>query len=163
VVPVEFLSDAEAAARAGQAALSALDAIEEPPSLIELRQLMRAMLPRVSVPEVILEVMAWEPRFVEAFNAVSGGRSRLKDLEVTIAACLTAHALNIGFDPIVKEGVPALERGRVSHVDQNYMRAETYTAANPRLVERQAGIPLARRPRVPPRAGRHARPTLVAH
>jgi TnpA family transposase len=128
----------------GRLHLGALEAIEEPASLIELRQLVRAMLPRVSVPEAILEVMAWEPRFVEAFTAVSGGRSRLKDLEVTIAACLTAHALNIGFDPIVKQGVAALERDRLSHVDQNYMRAETYKAANPWLVEKQAGIALAR-------------------
>jgi hypothetical protein len=117
----------------GRLHLGALEAAEEP-ALIELRQLIRAMLPRVSVPAVILEVMAWEPRFVEAFTAVSGGRSRLKDLEVTIAACLTAHALNIGFVPITKQGVPALERDRLSHVDQNYMRAETYAAANPWLV-----------------------------
>jgi TnpA family transposase len=50
---------------------------------------------------------------------------------------------NIGFDAIVKPGVPALERDRLSHVDQNYMRAETYAAANPWLVEKQAGIGLA--------------------
>ena len=128
----------------GKLHLGALDAVEEPASLTLLRQLVRAMLPRVSVPEVILEVIAWEPRFVEAFTAVSGGRSRLKDLEVTLAACLTAHALNIGFDPITKQGVAALERDRLSHVDQNYMRAETYKAANPWLVEKQAGIALAR-------------------
>ena len=89
------------------------------------------MLPRVELPEVILEVMSWQPGFVQAFTAVSGGRSRLKDLHVTIAACLTAHAMNIDFDPIVKPGVPALERDRLSHVNQNYLRAETYTAANP--------------------------------
>ncbi len=128
----------------GKLHLGALEAVKEPASLVELRQLVRAMLPRVSVPEVILEVMSWEPRFVEAFAAVSGGRSRLKDLEATLAACLTAHALNIGFDPLVKPGVAALERDRLSHVDQNYMRAETYAAANPWLVERQAGIGLAR-------------------
>jgi len=127
----------------GRLHLGALEAVEEPASLTWLRQLVRAMLPRVSVPEVILEVMAWEPRFVQACTAVSGGRSRLKDPEVTIAACPTTHALNIGFDAIVKPGVPALERDRLSHVDQNYMRAETHAAANPRLVEKQAGIGLA--------------------
>jgi len=92
---------------------------------------------------VILEVMSWHPGFVQAFTSVSGGRARLADLEVTIAACLSAHAMNIGFDPIVKKGVAALERGRLSHVDQNYMGAETYQAANPFLVAGQAGIPLA--------------------
>ena len=52
--------------------------------------------------------------------------------------------MNIGFDPIVKRGVTALERGRISHVDQNYMGAETYKTANPFLVDGQAGIALAR-------------------
>jgi hypothetical protein len=102
------------------------------------------MLPRVGLPELILEVMSWQPGFVGAFTAVSGGRTRLSDLHVTIAACLAAHAMNIGFEPIVKHGIAALERGRISHVDQNYLGAETYQAANPFLIHAQAGIPLAR-------------------
>jgi TnpA family transposase len=93
---------------------------------------------------VILEVMSWHPAFVQAFTSVSGGRTRLQDLNVTLAACLAAHAMNIGFDPIVKRGVTALERGRISHVDQNYMGAETYKTANPFLVDGQGGIELAR-------------------
>jgi hypothetical protein len=47
--------------------------------------------------EVILEVMSRPPGFVEAFTAASGGETRLADLDVTIAAALTAHALNIGY------------------------------------------------------------------
>jgi hypothetical protein len=43
---------------------------------------------------------------------VSGGRSRVGGLNVTIAAALTAHALNIGYVPVIAEGVPALTRGR---------------------------------------------------
>jgi hypothetical protein len=41
------------------------------------------MLPRVDMGELILEVMSWQPRFVQAFTAVSGGRTRLDDLHVT--------------------------------------------------------------------------------
>lgn len=37
----------------------------------------------------------------------------------------------------------SVERGRLSHVDQTYMSPETYTAANPYLVEHQAGIAYA--------------------
>jgi hypothetical protein len=128
----------------GKLHVSALKAIPDPASLVQVRGLLEGMVPRVSVPEVILEVMSWHPEFVQAFTSVSGGRTRLADLEVTVAACLSAHAMNIGFDPIVKRGVAALERGRVSHVDQNYMSSETYKAANPFLVDGQAGIPLAR-------------------
>jgi len=36
----------------------------------------------------------------EAFTSVSGGRSRLADLHITIAAALTAQALNIGYTPL---------------------------------------------------------------
>jgi TnpA family transposase len=42
-----------------------------------------------------------------------------------------------------KKGVPALERARLSHVFQNYVRPETLAAANAPLVARQAGLPLA--------------------
>ncbi|GAA4062201.1 Tn3 family transposase [Actinomadura miaoliensis] len=101
------------------------------------------MLPRVDLPEVILEVMSWEPSLVEAFTAVSGGRSRLEDLPISIAACLAAHSMNVGYRPIAKQGVPALERSRLSHVFQNYFRPETLAPANVPLVARQAGLSLA--------------------
>ena len=105
---------------------------------------MNARLPRVDLPEAILEVMSWHPEFVAAFTAASGGQTRLDDLDVTIAACLTAHALNIGFAPIVKKGVKALERDRISHVNQNYMGTETYILpANLPLIAGQAEIALA--------------------
>ena len=53
--------------------------------------------------------MSWHPRFVEAFTAVSGGQSRLADLDVTIAAALTAHALNVGYVPVISEGVKGID------------------------------------------------------
>jgi len=77
----------------------------------------------------LLEVMSWQPAFVEAFTAASGGEARLSDLHVTIAAALTAHALNVGYTPVISPGVAALTRDRISHVDQNYLRAETCAAA----------------------------------
>jgi hypothetical protein len=129
--------------RDGQLHIERLEAIDDPTSLTELRRDVNALLPRVDLPEVILEVMSWEPRFVAAFVAASGGQTRLADLHVTIAACLTAHALNIGYSPIVKKGVPALERDRISHVNQNYLATETYEPANVWLIAAQAGIALA--------------------
>ncbi|MCA1679100.1 MAG: Tn3 family transposase [Actinobacteria bacterium] len=83
------------------------------------------------MPEVILEVMSWLPGFAQAFAAVSGGRSRLEDLHVSIAACLTAHAMNIDLVEVAKRGVPALNRRRLSHINQNYLGAEAYTAGEP--------------------------------
>ena len=127
----------------GKIHLTGVKAVEEPPSLVDLRSRTTAMLPRVDLPEVILEVMSWAPELAAAFTAVSGGRSRLEDLPTSIAACLAAHSMNIGYRPIAKKGVPALELSRLSHVFQNYVRPETLAAANAPLVARQAGLPLA--------------------
>jgi TnpA family transposase len=128
----------------GKIHLTGVKAIEEPPSLVDLRKRTAAMLPRVDLPEVILEVMSWEPGIAAAFTAASGGRSRLEDLDVSIAACMAAHAMNVGYRPIAKKGVPALEWARLSHVFQNYFRPETVGPANAPMVTRQTGIALAR-------------------
>ena len=87
-----------------------IDAIPDPPSLVDLRRRLEAMLPRVDLPELILEVMGWLPAFAEAFTGLSGGPTRMRDLDVTIAAALTAHALNVGYVPVVSESVAALKR-----------------------------------------------------
>ena len=126
----------------GKIHLTGVKAVEEAPSLVDLRKRTAAMLPRVDLPEVILEVMSWEPGIPAAFTAVSGGRARLEDLDTSIAACLAAHAMNVGYRPIAKKGVPALEPSRLSHVFQNYFRPETIGPANT-MVARQVGIALA--------------------
>ncbi|SQD97346.1 MULTISPECIES: Tn3 family transposase [unclassified Parafrankia] len=115
--------------------------LEVPPGsrVSDLERWRKGPAPRGSGP-----AMAWEPSLAEAFTAVSGGRSRLEDLPTSIAACLTAHSMNVGYRPIARKGFPALERSRLSHVFQNYFRPETLAPANAPLVTRQAGLPLAR-------------------
>ena len=44
---------------AGKIHLTGVKAIEEPPSLVDLRARTTAMLPRVELPEVILEIMSY--------------------------------------------------------------------------------------------------------
>lgn len=98
------------------------------------------MLPQVDIGELILEVMSWQPRFIEAFTAASSGATRLADLHVTIAAALTAHALNIGHQPVASPGSKALTRARIRHVDQNYLRADNFATANAPLIEAQGCV-----------------------
>jgi len=109
------------------------------------------MLPRVDLPEVLLEVHAWT-RFLSAFTHLTeqvtgvdpGSESRIVDVELSVAACLVAEGCNLGFSPVVKPGNSAFSRDRLSHVDQNYLRAETLQATNARLIAAQAGIDIAR-------------------
>lgn len=63
--------------------------------------------------EVILEVMSWPPGFVEALTAASGGETRLADLDVTIAAALAAHAVNIGYTPLLSNQSVGREQSRL--------------------------------------------------
>ena len=69
--------------------------------------------------------------------------SRMADLTTSVAAVLVAEGCNLGFAPVVKPGHPALTRARLSHVSQNYLRAETLAAANARLITAQGAIDVA--------------------
>jgi TnpA family transposase len=51
--------------------------------------------------------------------------------------------MNLDHTAVIKKGVPALERGRISHVAQNYLGVESYARANAPLIEAQAGISFA--------------------
>ena len=123
--------------------LEPLDKIEEPLSLVSLRAAVEARLPRLDLPELILEMHA-RTGFAAAFTHASEGNARAGDIATTICAVLVAEATNTGFEPLVRLDAPALRRSRLSWVKQNFMRAETLTAANALLVAAQNAVPLAR-------------------
>ena len=121
--------------------LTGLDQIEEPPSLIRLRREVTARLPRVDLPEILLEI-ATRTNFQEKFTHISEGTSRVNDLILSLCAVLVAEACNIGFEPLVRHDVAALHRSRLSWVNQNFIRTETLTEANAALVAAQNRLSL---------------------
>ncbi len=123
--------------------LTALDRLEEPPNLLALREQVTALLPRIDLPDLLLEVADWTG-FPGEFTHVSEGTSRAEDLHLSVCAVLVAQACNIGLEPLVEPGRAALTRARLSWVEQNYLRTDTITAANTRLVDAQTDIDLAR-------------------
>ncbi len=127
----------------GKLHVAALTALSDPPSLIDLRRRVSAMIPRVDLPEMVLEVMSWCPNFGESFTHVAGTGARAANLGMSVAAVLCSQAMNVGLTPVVSPGVEALTRDRLRHVDQHYLRAETLSAANTVLVNAQAAVPLA--------------------
>ena len=122
--------------------VTALDKLEEPPSLVRLRDAVAARLPRVDLPELVLEIEA-RTGFVDAFTHASEAGSRIGGLGTSISAVLIAEACNTGFEPLVRPDIPALRRSRLSWIKHNYLRAETLVAANAKLVAAQNGIALA--------------------
>jgi TnpA family transposase len=122
--------------------LTGLDKEEEPPSLIDLRKKVQTRLPRIDLPSLLLEIHA-RTGFAEEFTHISEGGSRVKDLSTSLCAVLMAEACNLGLEPVIRPDIPALAPGRLYWVQQNYLRAETLTRANARLVEAQSKSRLA--------------------
>ncbi len=122
--------------------LSPIDKIDEPQSLIELRKRIASLMPRVDLPELILEVSA-KTDFTKAFTHISEESSRAKDIDISLCAVLMAEACNTGLEPFIRPDVIALKRDRLSWVDQNYIRDSTITDANAILVSEHTKISLS--------------------
>nr|WP_211212960.1 Tn3 family transposase [Actinopolyspora mortivallis] len=85
----------------GRLHLKALPAEADPQSLANLRVLTSRMLPRVDLPELLLEVFAWTGAG-EAFTSITGGEVRLAELSTTIAVLLVGEVCNVGWQPVIK-------------------------------------------------------------
>lgn len=123
--------------------LSPLEALEEPPSLIALRNEIKARMPRVDLPEILLEI-AGRTGCMEAFTHLTERTARAADLTTSLCAVLMAEACNTGPEPLVRQDTTALKRDRLMWVDQNYVRNDTLIACNTVLVAAQNRIALAR-------------------
>ena len=123
--------------------LTPLDKLDEPPSLVALRAEVKSRMPRVDLPEILLEIAA-RTGFAEAFTHLTERTARAADLTTSLCAVLLAEACNTGPEPFVRQDTPALRRDRLMWVDQNYVRDETLIAANATLVAAQNRIALAR-------------------
>lgn len=121
--------------------LTGLDKLDEPESLQELRDDVDSRIPVVDLPEALLEVHSWTG-CLDEFTHVSDAPSRKDDMIISVAAALTASAMNVGMPPMVQEGNDALSLDRLFWVEQNYIRAATLTAANAALVDYHSQLPL---------------------
>jgi len=121
--------------------LTGLDKVDDPPNLVRLRIEINARMPRVDLPEILLEIAA-RTDFTSKFTHVSERESRATDMVTSLCGVLVSEACNIGLEPLVRNDVPALRRARLSWVGQNFIRNETLTDANACLVAAQNAIPL---------------------
>ena len=119
-----------------------LDRLEEPDSLRLLRPAVAARMPRADVPDVVLEVMA-KTGFDQAFTHLSERQARVDDFRTSLCATLIAQACNTGYQPMIRQDIPALRRARLSWVDQNFMRPETIADANAVIVAAHDALPIA--------------------
>jgi hypothetical protein len=128
----------------GRIRLERLGPAPETPGLEHERGEIARMMPRVDLPEVLLEIVA-RTGVVDCFAHISGATTRMEELEVSLCAVLLSEAANFGLRPVIDPAVRALTRGRLRHVDAAYKRPETTSAANGRFIAAQAEIPIVER------------------
>ena len=109
--------------------LSPLEKMEVPQSLMALRKAVGDRLPRVDLPEILLEIAA-RAKFSESFTHITERMTRADGLTTSLCAVLLAEACNTGIEPLVCDDNHQLKRDRLSWVDQNYIRDETLMNAN---------------------------------
>jgi hypothetical protein len=100
--------------------LSPLDKLEDPPSLIALREAVVSRLPEVDLPEILLEISA-RTGFTDAFTHLTERTAWALDLPTSLCAVLLAEACNTGPEPLIRHDVQALRRERLAWVNQNYL------------------------------------------
>ena len=125
-----------------EVSLGALEKLEEPNSLLQLRAAVADLMPRVDLPEILLEIAA-RTGFAEAFTHVSERNARADNLVTSLCAVRLGGACNTGLEPFIRNDNQALRRDRLFWVSQNYLRADTLSAANAILVAAQSQLELA--------------------
>ena len=119
--------------------ISPLEKLEEPDSLRVLKRQVAALLPRVDLPEVLLEIHQ-KTGFLDAFTHAHEEGIRVENVSTSLCAVLVAMACNIGLRPLQRKEIPALTRHRLTWIQQHYIRPETLIQANVQLVEAQRHI-----------------------
>lgn len=119
--------------------ISPLEKLEEPDSLRVLKRQVAALLPRVDLPEVLLEIHQ-KTGFLDAFTHAHEEGMRVENISTSLCAVLVAMACNIGIRPLQRKDIPALTRHRLTWIQQHYIRSETLIQANVQLVEAQRHI-----------------------
>jgi hypothetical protein len=72
--------------------VSGLDKLEEPASLLQLRDDVKSLLPRVDLPEVLLEINQ-QTGFLEEFTHISEGNARVQDLSTSLVRRLSCGSV----------------------------------------------------------------------
>ena len=129
---------------AGGLRVERLDALPEPATLTTLRERVDALLPAADLPDLVLEIAA-KTGFIDAFTNDQEPGAKLDGLATSLCAVLVAQACNVGYKPLVDESNPALREARLRYIAQRYLRPETLAAANGRIVDVHAKLPLAER------------------
>lgn len=123
--------------------VSRLEALPEKESLSALRSRIHQLLPRIQLPDALLEIDQ-KTGFLSSFEHFNQKKARVEEMSVSVCAVLIAQACNLEIETLVRSDYPPLSRARLSWVAQNYIRKDSIVRANAALVDYQSKVPLTR-------------------
>ncbi|MGY4957965.1 Tn3 family transposase [Streptomyces nigrescens] len=99
------------------------------------------LLPRVELPQVVLEVLS-RTGGITTFTTHNEGPSPYPEFELSIAAVMVGHSCNIGLEAVASDKKDALKLDRLDSVSRSYVRPETMEAFNKDMLREQAAVPV---------------------
>ncbi|MBV9280755.1 MAG: Tn3 family transposase [Chloroflexi bacterium] len=125
----------------GALVVPALRAEEQPPRLEAARQAIGDRLPRVDLPELLIEVDYWT-HFTQHFSHAGGGEPRTPALQTHLYAALLAQACNLGLTAMAE--IADLSYRQLAWCTTWYLRDDTLRPATAAIVNYQHHQPLSR-------------------
>lgn len=125
----------------GRLVLPRLSAEERPESATRLEDMVADLLPRVELPDLLIEVDRWTG-FSDRFQHASGSTRRPRDFLKVLYASILAHACNFGLHQMAS--VTDISYSRLDWCTTWFLRDECLRKALAVLVDHHHSLPLAR-------------------
>lgn len=123
----------------GELVVSPLPAEQAPAGATELADAAAALLPRVDLPGLLIEVDRWTG-FTDELTHAGGGTNRPAELRRNLLAAVLAAGCNLG--PAGMAHASGISEDTLAWTGTWYLREDTLRAANSRLVDAHHRLPL---------------------
>ncbi|MFQ6116107.1 MAG: Tn3 family transposase [bacterium] len=125
----------------GELKVKRVEVVEIPDEVEQVKKLITSALPRVKLPDLLIEVDQWT-HFTRHFTYFSGQESRTKDLQKCLFANFIGQGCNIGLVNMA-DSTPDITYRQLFHVSQWYLRDDTLRKAMAEIINFQHRLPLA--------------------
>lgn len=98
-----------------------------PPRSSSLSRQVAKMLPKVELPQVVLDVLI-RTGAIAAFTTRNGNPSPYPEFELSVAAVMVAYGCNIGLEAVANEEKDALKLDRLTSISREYFRPDVIEA-----------------------------------
>ncbi|MEV6007313.1 Tn3 family transposase [Streptomyces sp. NPDC051976] len=111
----------------------------QPPRPTSLSRQVERMLPRVELPQVVLDVLS-RTGGIAAFTTRNGNPSPHPEFELSVAAVMVAYGCNIGLEAVANEEKDALKLDRLTSISRKYFRPDVIEACTTLMLSAESDV-----------------------